>query len=100
MSPLADFTHSLTVSPLADFTHSLTVSPLADLTHSLPLLTLLTVFLELVEGVQETSKYEYRVEMLCCRAVDGHRPNIVREFASDFEVRFIHLVRPSKPMRR
>jgi len=48
--------------------------------------TYLSVFLELVEGVQETSKYEYRVEMLCCRAVDGHRPNIVREFASDFEV--------------
>ena len=45
----------------------------------------LSVFLELVEGVPETSKYEYKVEML---QHPGGRSigNVVREFASDFEV--------------
>ena len=45
----------------------------------------LSVFLELVEGVPETSKYEYKVEML---QHPGARSigNVVREFASDFEV--------------
>lgn len=44
----------------------------------------LSVFLELTAGLPETSKYEYRVEM----SHQGGDPskNIVREFASDFEV--------------
>ncbi|XP_029826213.3 E3 ubiquitin-protein ligase TRIM37 [Ixodes scapularis] len=44
----------------------------------------LSVFLELSAGLPETSKYEYRVEM----SHQGGDPskNIVREFASDFEV--------------
>ncbi|XP_063675113.1 E3 ubiquitin-protein ligase TRIM37-like isoform X3 [Bolinopsis microptera] len=47
----------------------------------------LSVFLELVEGVSETSKYEYKVEMLQHNC-NGTRSiaNVVREFASDFEV--------------
>ncbi|XP_066146031.1 E3 ubiquitin-protein ligase TRIM37 isoform X3 [Euwallacea fornicatus] len=45
----------------------------------------LSVFLELSAGYPEPSKYEYRVEMIhqACRDSDK---NIVREFASDFEV--------------
>ena len=50
--------------------------------------TYLSVFLELVEGVQETSKYEYKVEMLQHRSIPLR--NIVREFASDFEVDVCH----------
>lgn len=44
----------------------------------------LSVFLELSSGLPETSKYEYRVEMVH-QAGDATK-NIVREFASDFEV--------------
>merc|ERR1719427_780272 len=44
----------------------------------------LSVFLELTAGLPETSKYEYRVEMVH-QAKDSAK-NIVREFASDFEV--------------
>lgn len=44
----------------------------------------LSVFLELSAGLPETSKYEYRVEMVH-QAKDSAK-NIVREFASDFEV--------------
>ena len=44
----------------------------------------LSVFLELSAGLPETSKYEYRVEMVH-QAGDATK-NIVREFASDFEV--------------
>merc|ERR1719435_402992 len=44
----------------------------------------LSVFLELSSGLPETSKYEYRVEMVH-QAKDSTK-NIVREFASDFEV--------------
>ncbi|KAJ0180337.1 hypothetical protein K1T71_003741 [Dendrolimus kikuchii] len=45
----------------------------------------LSVFLELSAGLPETSKYEYRVEMLHQVSRDSSK-NIVREFASDFEV--------------
>ena len=45
----------------------------------------LSVFLELSAGLTETSKYEYRVEMLHQQSKDLSR-SIVREFASDFEV--------------
>ncbi|KAG7307078.1 hypothetical protein JYU34_007213 [Plutella xylostella] len=45
----------------------------------------LSVFLELTAGLPETSKYEYRVEMLHQVSRDPSK-NIVREFASDFEV--------------
>ncbi|CAH1184906.1 unnamed protein product [Phyllotreta striolata] len=45
----------------------------------------LSVFLELSAGYPETSKYEYRVEMVHQASVDSTK-NIVREFASDFEV--------------
>jgi tripartite motif-containing protein 37 len=45
----------------------------------------LSVFLELSAGLPETSKYEYRVEMVHQASVDPSK-NIVREFASDFEV--------------
>ncbi|KAL5255479.1 hypothetical protein ACHWQZ_G010899 [Mnemiopsis leidyi] len=45
----------------------------------------LSVFLELVEGVSETSKYEYKVEMLQHNE-NRNITNVVREFASDFEV--------------
>ena len=44
----------------------------------------LSVFLELSSGLPDTSKYEYRVEMVH-QAGDSNK-NIVREFASDFEV--------------
>merc|ERR1719347_1844382 len=44
----------------------------------------LSVFLELSAGLPETSKYEYRVKMVH-QARDNSK-NIVREFASDFEV--------------
>lgn len=45
----------------------------------------LSVFLELSAGLPETSKYEYRVEMVHHASRDNTK-NIVREFASDFEV--------------
>lgn len=45
----------------------------------------LSVFLELSAGYPETSKYEYRVEMIHQATRDSSK-NIVREFASDFEV--------------
>lgn len=45
----------------------------------------LSVFLELSAGYPETSKYEYRVEMIHQASRDASK-NIVREFASDFEV--------------
>ena len=44
----------------------------------------LSVFLELTSGLPETSKYEYRVEMV--HQAGDPTKNIVREFASDFEV--------------
>jgi len=44
----------------------------------------LSVFLELSAGLPETSKYEYRVEMV--HQARDNTKNIVREFASDFEV--------------
>ncbi|XP_063721024.1 uncharacterized protein LOC134847739 isoform X2 [Symsagittifera roscoffensis] len=45
----------------------------------------LSVFLELTAGIPETSKYEYRIEMVHHSHPDDSR-NVVREFASDFEV--------------
>ncbi|KAM6403171.1 E3 ubiquitin-protein ligase TRIM37 isoform 4-T4 [Rhynochetos jubatus] len=45
----------------------------------------LSVFLELSAGLPETSKYEYRVEMVHQSTNDPSK-NIIREFASDFEV--------------
>ncbi|PNF43162.1 hypothetical protein B7P43_G17206 [Cryptotermes secundus] len=45
----------------------------------------LSVFLELSAGLPETSKYEYRVEMIHQGSRDASK-NIVREFASDFEI--------------
>ncbi|XP_058794150.1 E3 ubiquitin-protein ligase TRIM37-like [Phymastichus coffea] len=45
----------------------------------------LSVFLELSAGLPETSKYEYRVEMIHQGSRDSNK-NIVREFASDFEI--------------
>lgn len=45
----------------------------------------LSVFLELSAGLSETSKYEYRVEMIHQQSKDTNK-SIVREFASDFEV--------------
>ncbi|XP_063809978.1 E3 ubiquitin-protein ligase TRIM37 isoform X3 [Pseudophryne corroboree] len=45
----------------------------------------LSVFLELSAGLPETSKYEYRVEMVHQSSNDPGK-NIIREFASDFEV--------------
>lgn len=45
----------------------------------------LSVFLELSAGLPEPSKYEYRVEMVHQASRDSTK-NIVREFASDFEV--------------
>ncbi|XP_030216643.1 E3 ubiquitin-protein ligase TRIM37 isoform X3 [Gadus morhua] len=44
-----------------------------------------SVFLELSAGLPETSKYEYRVEMVHQASSDPAK-NIIREFASDFEV--------------
>jgi hypothetical protein len=46
----------------------------------------LSVFLELSAGLTETSKYEYRVEMLHQQSSKDLSKSIVREFASDFEV--------------
>lgn len=45
----------------------------------------LSIFLELSAGLSETSKYEYRVEMIHQQSKDPTK-SIVREFASDFEV--------------
>ncbi|KFM80294.1 E3 ubiquitin-protein ligase TRIM37, partial [Stegodyphus mimosarum] len=45
----------------------------------------LSVFLELSAGLPETSKYEYRVEMIHQGSRDPSK-TIVREFASDFDV--------------
>ncbi|KAM8975914.1 E3 ubiquitin-protein ligase TRIM37 isoform 2-T2 [Pelodytes ibericus] len=45
----------------------------------------LSVFLELSAGLPETSKYEYRVEMVH-QSFNDPAKNIIREFASDFEV--------------
>lgn len=45
----------------------------------------LSVFLELSAGLSETSKYEYRVEMIHQGSRDASK-NIIREFASDFEI--------------
>ncbi|XP_076250549.1 uncharacterized protein LOC143190252 isoform X4 [Rhynchophorus ferrugineus] len=45
----------------------------------------LSVFLELSAGYPEPSKYEYRVEMIHQASRDSTK-NIIREFASDFEV--------------
>ena len=45
----------------------------------------MSVFLELSAGLTETSKYEYRVEMMHQQSKDLSK-SIVREFASDFEV--------------
>eukprot|EP00096_Caligus_rogercresseyi_P000740 TRINITY_DN11251_c0_g1_i1.p1 TRINITY_DN11251_c0_g1~~TRINITY_DN11251_c0_g1_i1.p1 ORF type:complete len:921 (-),score=249.89 TRINITY_DN11251_c0_g1_i1:106-2868(-) len=45
----------------------------------------LSVFLELSAGLPEPSKYEYRVEMIHQGSRDSSK-NVVREFASDFEV--------------
>ncbi|KAG5885479.1 hypothetical protein JTB14_005070 [Gonioctena quinquepunctata] len=45
----------------------------------------LSVFLELSAGYPEISKYEYRVAMIHQASRDSSK-NIVREFASDFEV--------------
>jgi len=42
----------------------------------------LSVFLEMLKGLREASKYEYRVEMINHR---NHSQMVVREFASDFE---------------
>ncbi|CAF0875972.1 unnamed protein product [Didymodactylos carnosus] len=47
--------------------------------------TYLSVFLELTTGLSEPSKYEYRVEMIHQLSKDPVK-NIIREFASDFEV--------------
>jgi len=43
----------------------------------------ISVFLEMLKGLPDSSKYEYRVEML-----NFNRPNakVVREFSSEFEV--------------
>jgi len=43
----------------------------------------ISVFLEMLKGLAEPSKYEYRVEMVNKRST---QESIVREFASDFEV--------------
>uniref|UniRef100_A0A8D0HKC3 Tripartite motif containing 37 n=1 Tax=Sphenodon punctatus TaxID=8508 RepID=A0A8D0HKC3_SPHPU len=45
----------------------------------------LSVFLELSAGLPERSKYEYRVEMVH-QSTNDPAKNIIREFASDFEV--------------
>ena len=51
----------------------------------------LSVFLELSAGLPETSKYEYRVEMIHQQVSNANSgpdstKNVIREFASDFEV--------------
>lgn len=43
----------------------------------------LSIFLEMVSGLEEVSKYEYRVEMVNLR---NQEVSVMREFASDFEV--------------
>jgi tripartite motif-containing protein 37 len=43
----------------------------------------LSIFLEMVAGLAEISKYEYRVEMMNQR---NKEIQVLREFASDFEV--------------
>lgn len=45
----------------------------------------LSVFLELSQGLTETSKYEYRIEMVHLASGDPTK-NIMREFASEFDV--------------
>ncbi|KAJ8980049.1 hypothetical protein NQ317_012889 [Molorchus minor] len=49
----------------------------------------LSVFLELSTGYPETSKYEYRVEMIHQVSRDSSK-NIVREFASDFNEGYLN----------
>ena len=44
----------------------------------------ISIFLEMLKGLSEPSKYEYRVEMLNYR--EPNRLCVVREFSSDFEV--------------
>ena len=44
----------------------------------------ISIFLEMLKGLSEPSKYEYRVEMINHR--DPNRIQVVREFSSDFEV--------------
>jgi tripartite motif-containing protein 37 len=44
----------------------------------------ISIFLEMLKGLCEPSKYEYRVEML--NSKDSTAQAIVREFSSDFEV--------------
>jgi len=44
----------------------------------------ISIFLEMLKGLSEPSKYEYRVEMLNIK--DPAAQAIVREFSSDFEV--------------
>ncbi|CAF3122406.1 unnamed protein product [Rotaria socialis] len=45
----------------------------------------LSVFLELTSGLNESSKYEYRIEMIHQLSKDTSK-NIIREFTSDFEI--------------
>jgi tripartite motif-containing protein 37 len=45
----------------------------------------ISVFLELTHGFNESSKYEYRIEMIHQLSKDSSK-NIIREFASEFEV--------------
>ena len=44
----------------------------------------ISIFLEMLKGLSEPSKYEYRVEMINHR--DPSRMKVFREFSSDFEV--------------
>jgi tripartite motif-containing protein 37 len=44
----------------------------------------ISIFLEMLKGLSEPSKYEYRVEMINHR--EPSRMQVVREFSSDFEV--------------
>ena len=44
----------------------------------------ISIFLEMLKGLSEASKYEYRVEMINYR--EPQRLCVVREFSSDFEV--------------
>ena len=44
----------------------------------------ISIFLEMLKGLSESSKYEYRVEMVNQR--EPYRQCVVREFSSDFEV--------------
>ncbi len=45
----------------------------------------ISVFLELTHGFNQSSKYEYRIEMIHQLSKDSSK-NIIREFASEFEV--------------